>query len=289
MGRKFLIGLLAVALGVIGCVVVLSSENAVVVNPKGIIAESILKVIVTDILLMLIVILPTYIFLFWVVWKYCIQRKNAPYDPEHAAGPLGEMLMWILPSLVIAVMGLFLWKATHRLNPYKPLESDVKPLAVQVIALNWKWLFIYPEQGIATLNYFAIPEQTPIHLRLTADEAPMNSFWVPQLSGQIYAMTGMTTQLHLMANGPGEYVGRAVEINGEGYSSMTFAAKSSSVKEFEEWVAEVKKSPHHLSHEAYKALVKPAVDPSVILFSEIEQDLFPGIVHKYMYPAEPVL
>ncbi len=93
---------------------------------------------------------------------------------------------------------------------------------VQVVALDWKWLFIYPEQGIATLNYFHIPESTPIHLRLTADGSPMNSFWIPQLSGQIYSMTGMTTQLYLMANGPGEYRGRAVEINGEGYADMTF-------------------------------------------------------------------
>ena len=289
MGRKFLIGILLVVLGIIGCVVVLSSENALVVNPKGIVAESILKLIVTNIGLMLIVILPTYLFLFWVVWKYCIQRKNAKYDPEHEAGPLGELAMWVVPSLVIAVMALVTWESTHRLNPYKPLESNVKPLFVQVVALNWKWLFIYPEQGIATLNYLSIPEQTPIHLKLTADGAPMNSFWIPQLAGQIYSMAGMSTQLHLMANGPGEFVGREVEINGEGYSDMNFVVKSTSSEDFTKWVDEIKKSSLHLTQEAYDQLVKPSVNKSVLLFSEVEKDLYQKIVHKYMYPTEPVL
>ena len=231
-------------------VIVLASENALVVHPKGIIAQNELELIIVNIILMLIIIVPTYILLFAVVWKYCIKNENAKYDPDHTFGPIGELIMWGFPSVVVVVMAIVTWDATHKLNPYKPIESEVKPLTVQVVAMDWKWLFIYPELGIATLNYFHIPERTPIHLKLTADGSPMNSFWIPQLSGQIYSMTGMTTQLYLMADGPGEYMGRAVEINGEGYADMTFPVKSTSSKDFEDWVAEVKKSPLHLTEDS---------------------------------------
>ena len=288
MKRKILIGLLAV-IGVVGIVFVLSNENSLVLHPKGIIAQSELELIITNILLMLIIIVPTYTLLCAVLWKYCIKNEKAQYDPNHTCGPFGELLMWGLPSIIVAVMAIVTWNATHKLNPYKPIESEIKPLVVQVIALDWKWLFIYPELGIATLNYFQIPEQTPIHLRLTADGSPMNSFWIPQLSGQIYSMTGMSTQLYLMANGPGEYVGRAVEINGKGYADMTFAVKSISAKDFEDWIAKVKKSSFHLTEDTYDDLVKPSVDKSIILFSEVENDLYHKIIDKYMYPTKPVL
>lgn len=288
MKAKFLIGVFAVVLGVIGITIVLASENALVVHPKGIIAQNELELIIINVILMLSIVIPTYILLFFIVWKYCLQQK-VEYDPDHSFGAIGQLVMWGLPTLVIVVMSFVTWEATHRLNPYKPIESDVKPLVVQVVALDWKWLFIYPEQGIATLNYFSIPEKTPIHLKLSADGTPMNSFWIPQLSGQIYSMTGMTTQLYLMADGEGEYTGRAVEINGEGYAGMIFKAKSSTEKDFENWVAEVKKSASHLTEEAYRELVKPSVDQSIIYFSEVEENLYHKIMDKYMYPTMPVL
>ncbi len=289
MKKFILIGMLAVIIGVIGIVFVLASENALVVHPKGIIAQSELELIITNIILMLIIIVPTYLLLFTVVWKYCIKNENAKYDPDHSFGPIGELIMWGLPSIIVVVMAIVMWDATHELNPYKPIESEIKPLTIQVVALDWKWLFIYPEQGIATLNYFHIPEQTPIHLKLSADGTPMNSFWIPQLSGQIYSMTGMTTQLYLMADGPGEYMGRAVEINGEGYADMAFPAKSSSQKDFDAWVAQVKKSPLHLTEATYNELIKPSVNKSITSFSEVEKDLYHKIIHKYMYPTKPVL
>jgi cytochrome o ubiquinol oxidase subunit II len=289
MKLKFLFGLLAVILGIIGCVVVLASADALVIHPKGIIAKQILELIVINIFLMLSIIVPTYILLFAVVYKYCIKQENIIHDPEHKPGPLGELLMWVLPSIVVVVMAFITWNATHQLNPYKPIESDQKPITVQVVAIDWKWLFIYPEQGIATLNSLHIPERTPIHFKLAADHSPMNSFWIPQLSGQIYSMAGMTTQLFLMADGPGKYTGRAVEINGEGYADMTFNATSSTQKEFEDWVAKVKQSPIHLTKDVYNELLQPVVQKDVILYSEVEKDLFHQIVEKYMFPAVRVL
>ncbi len=289
MKVKFLIAILAIVIGVTGIIIVLSNENALVVHPKGIIAQKELELIIANIILMLLIIVPTFILLFTVVWKYCIKNKNAKYDPNHTYGPIGELIMWGLPSIIVVVMAILTWEATHKLNPYKPIESKVKPLAIQVVALDWKWLFIYPELGIATLNFFHIPERTPIHLKLTADGSPMNSFWIPQLSGQIYSMTGMSTQLFLMANGPGEYTGRAVEINGEGYADMSFAVKSIPPKDFEDWIAQVKKSSHHLTKDIYEDLVKPSVNKSIIPFSEVENDLYLKIIQKYMYPTNPVL
>ena len=289
MIKKFLIGMLAVVIGVIGIVAVLASEKALVFHPKGIVAQGELELIITNFILMLIIIVPTYILLFFVVYKYCIKNESAKYDPDHSYGPIGELAMWGLPSIIVAVMSVITWDATHKLNPYKPLESNVKPLTVQVVAMDWKWLFIYPELGIATLNTFHIPERTPIHLKLAADGSPMNSFWIPQLSGQIYSMTGMTTQLYLMANGQGEYRGRAVEINGDGYADMDFPVKSTSQKDFEDWVAQVKKSSSHLTENVYNELVTPSINKSVILFSEVENDLYHKITHKYMYPTKPVL
>lgn len=281
--------MLSVVIGVIAIFFVLANENALVVHPKGMIAQSELDLIIANIALMLLIIVPTTLFLFVVVWKYCLKKEKAKYDPEHSYGFVGELLMWGLPTVIVAIMAIITWDATHKLNPYKPIESEVKPLTIQVVALDWKWLFIYPEQGIATLNYFYIPERTPIHLRLTADGSPMNSFWIPQLSGQIYSMTGMSTQLHLMASGQGVYAGRAVEINGEGYADMTFSVKSTSLRDFEEWIAQVKQSPQHLSEGVYDNLVKPSVDKSRISFSEVENDLYRKIIDKYKYPTKQIL
>src|SRR5204863_8756262 len=133
------------------------------------IAQNELELIITNILLMLLIIVPTYILLFSVVWKYCIKKEKTKYDPDHTYGPVGELIMWGLPSIVVVAMAIVTWDATHKLNPYKPIESEIKPLTIQVVALDWKWLFIYPELGIATLNDCHIPERTSIHLRLTAD------------------------------------------------------------------------------------------------------------------------
>ncbi len=161
---KFVIVTLAIIGAVFAIFFVLRSENALLTHPKGIIARSQLNLISTNIFLMLIIVVPTFILLFVIAWKYRAKNGKAKYDPEQSTGVFGELILWIIPSIVIAVMIVITWKATHELDPYKPLESEVKPLTIQVVALDWKWLFIYPEQGIATLNFFQFPERTPIHL-----------------------------------------------------------------------------------------------------------------------------
>ncbi|MBS0653034.1 MAG: COX aromatic rich motif-containing protein [Verrucomicrobia bacterium] len=262
---------------------VLRSDAALLTHPKGIIARSELRLIATNYLLMLIVIVPTFILLFTVAWKYRAKNKGAKYEPETTHGVFGELILWIIPSVIIAVMAVVTWDATHKLDPYKPLGGEVAPLTIQVVALDWKWLFIYPEQGIATVNFVQIPAGTPIQFALSADGSPMNSFWIPQLSGQIYAMSGMTTTLHMMADAPGVYTGRAAEINGRGFADMTFAVKSTSQSDFDDWVAFVKQSPLQLTNSTYNEFAKPSENNPITLYSYVEKDLFNKIVMKYMH------
>ena len=273
----------AILSAVLAIFFVLKSDRALLTHPKGVIARSELKLITTNILLMLVVIVPTYFFLFWVAWKYRSKNAKSKQKSSPSQGPFRELILWIIPSIVVLVMAIITWKATHALDPYRKLESENKTLKIQVIALDWKWLFIYPEQGIATLNFVQFPEKTPIHFELAADNSPMNSFWIPQLSGQIYAMSGMVTPLHIMADGAGTYVGRASEINGEGFADMTFVVKSTSLSEFEEWVNTAKGSAFPLTHSTYETLLQKAVNNSVILYSDVEKDLFHHVVMKYMH------
>jgi cytochrome o ubiquinol oxidase subunit 2 len=277
---KYFLGLLAVLGAAYAVHFVLKNEKTLVTHPKGIIAEGQLHLISTNILLMLIIIVPVLILLLFTILKYRAKNSARKYDPDHSSGILGQVVMWVIPSVIIAIMIPVTWKATHTLDPYRPLEGDVQPLKIQVVALDWKWLFIYPELGIASLNFFQIPEKTPIHFSLSADGSPMNSFWLPQLSGQIYCMTGMTTPLHLMADEAGEYTGRAAEINGEGFADMTFIAKSTSHPEFEEWVDCVRKSPLQLTDSVYQELAERSQNNPIVLYSYVEEDLFNKIVMK---------
>jgi cytochrome o ubiquinol oxidase subunit II len=278
----FIIGCLAIIGAVFAVYFVLRHENALLTHPKGIIAQKELALLYKSYLLMLIIIVPTFVLLFVIALKYHAKNTKAKYTPDKTDTKLQAILLWAAPSAIIAVMGVMLYKATHELDPYNPLKSDVQPLHIQVVALDWKWLFIYPEQGIATLNFFAFPEQTPIHLTLAADGSPMNSFWLPQLTGQIYAMTGMTTQLHFMADGPGIYSGRAAEINGRGFADMTFIAQSETESDFLSWIDEVKQSPIQLSESVYNELLPPSINNGIILYSHVEENFFNQIVDKYM-------
>ncbi len=279
---KVAIGILAIIFAGIAVYFVLSSEHALLMRPKGIIARKELHLIGLNYFLMFIVIIPTFFLLFYTAWKYRAKNK-AQFDPEHRHS---EVILWVIPSIIIAVMTTMTWFDAHDLDPYVPIKSDVKPLKIQVVALDWKWLFIYPEQGIATLNYVQFPAATPIHFELSADGSPMNGFWVPELSGQIYAMAGMATQLHVMADEPGVFPGRAAEINGKGLADMTFVAVSSLQEDFDDWVDVVKMSPMKLNHAEYGKLFQPSLNSPVTYYSYVEKDLFMKIVMKYMHPWE---
>jgi cytochrome o ubiquinol oxidase subunit 2 len=218
-------------------------SNFALLNPKGLIALEERNLMITAVLLMLIVVIPAFIMLAVFAWKYRAgnSRTDLIQNPglyNHSAKVV--FLWWLFPSLIIFVLAMTTWHKTHALDPYKPIVSETKPITIQVVALQWKWLFIYPEQDIATVNFIQFPVNVPINFELTADNAPMNSFWIPELSGQMYAMAGMSTKLHLIANTTGDFAGSAAEISGKGFSGMRFVARASSQAEFDDWVFQAK-------------------------------------------------
>ena len=254
----------------------LNSNSIAVLEPKGLIGLKQRDLITIATLLMLIVVIPVFVLAFVFAWKYRASNTKAKYDPDFDRHRFAEYLWWGLPCAIIAVLAVVTWKGCHELDPYKPLDSSVKPMRIQVVALDWKWLFIYPEQNIACVNFFQFPEQTPIHFEITSD-APMNSFWIPQLGGQIFAMSGMKTELHLIANEAGNYRGSSANISGRGFSGMTFTAKASSHAEFEQWVESVKQSASSLNMKEYKKLAEPSEYNPVAAYVLRKRSLFDWI------------
>ena len=262
-----------------------SKNNIVVLNPKGPISlqERDLMVKVTGI--MLIVVIPVFMAMFFIAWKYRAGKPESDYSPNMKSGIVGNFLLWIIPSVFIFIICIINWNSTHALDPSKPIASATKPLTIEVIALQWKWLFIYPEQNIATVNYIQFPANTPINFKLTAD-APMNSFWIPQLGGQMYAMSGMQTQLHLMANQVGEFQGSDAEISGKGFAGMRFIAKATSQNDFDNWVKSVKLSSTLLSKNVYDKLAEPSENNTSAVYSSVKNNLYNSVLMKFMSPHE---
>ncbi len=275
----FFLGMAALA------ALVICTQDVPVLNPKGMIAEKQRDLFYTASLLMFIVVIPAYIMAVIFAWKYREENKKAKYTPDWEHNTLAEILWWGVPFVIIVFLSILTWTSSHELNPYKPIVAEKKQLTVQVVALEWKWLFIYPEQGIATVNYLQIPEKTPIAFQITA-EAPMNSFWIPHLGGQIYAMPAMMTQLHLIANEVGTYRGASSNLSGTGFAGMYFPVHSTTQEDFDEWVSSVKGSSQSLGVEEYRKLVKPTQYEPSAYYSLSKPDLFEWIIDQYNSPQQ---
>ena len=263
--------------------------NWTLLNPVGQVGIEERNLIITATLLMLLVVVPVIAMTFIFAWKYRASNKDATYAPKWSHSTKIEVVIWTVPILIILALGVLTYKSTHALDPYRPLESDVKPLTIEVVAMDWKWLFIYPEQGIATVNKIVFPANTPINFRITSDTV-MNSFFIPGLGGQIYAMAGMTTKLHLIANHNAELDGISANYSGAGFTGMKFKAIATSQADFDAWVNEVKASPKQLDQAEYAALSKPSQNNPVELYSSYAPNLFQTIIDKYegMTPGKPV-
>lgn len=255
-----------------------------ILEPSGLIGFKERNLLVTCTVLMLIVVIPVLVLTYCFAWKFRETNKKAKYAPDFEHNDIAEMCWWGVPIIIIFIIAILTWKSSHELNPFKPLSSDKKPLTVQVVALNWKWLFIYPEEGIASVNYLEVPENTPINFDITAD-APMNSFWIPDLGGMIMAMPGMRSQLHLIGNIPGLYVGRSAQISGKGFSGMVFETKVTSKEGFDSWVKEVKSSNKKLTISEYDTLAQPSDYHPVEYYNLQQTDLFTLILKKYLDPS----
>ena len=274
--------LISIALIVWG-VVYLQGIDIPLLSPKGMIGVKQRNLLVISTLLMLIVVIPVFILTIYIVWKYRANNTKAKHEPDWDNSSLAETIWWGLPFLIIIILSILVWNSSHELNPFKPLVSETKPIRIQAVALQWRWLFIYPEQKIASLGYVRFPQETPLNFEITSD-APMNSFWIPALGGQIYAMPGMQTQLHLIANQTGTFKGLSANLSGEGFAGMTFSAISSTQDEFDEWVDSVKSSGDSLTRDKYIQLQKPSRDNTVQSYVLSDERLFNWIIMKYMMP-----
>lgn len=274
--------LLSIAV-VLSAVLFQYSLNSAILNPKGIIGIEERDLMIDATLLMLIVVIPVLVMTFVICLRYRGSNKKATYLPYWDYSFLAEAVWWGFPCIIIIILSVITWRSSHALDPYKPLKTGVKPIEVQAIALQWKWLFIYPEQKIATVNYLQFPEQTPLNFEITSD-APMNSLWIPQLGGQIYAMPGMRTKLHLIADEPGSFRGSSANLSGEGFAGMVFTAKSTSQAEFDSWVESMKQSKQSLGLAEYNQLAKPSENNPEATYLLTDPELFNQIIMKYMMP-----
>jgi cytochrome o ubiquinol oxidase subunit 2 len=262
---------------------IVHSHAVPVWNPAGVIASKEKNLILITAGLGLLVVLPVITMLFVIAWKYRATNTASDYQPEWDHSRRLETLWWGIPCVIILVLAVITWQSTHELDPFKPLASTTQPIKIQVVALQWRWLFIYPDQGVASINMLPLPEKTPINFQITAD-APMNSFWIPSLGGQIYAMSGMSTQLHLMANTTGSYHGSSANISGRGFSSMQFMAHSMTRRDFDAWVLTARLKSRPLDIAQYNSLALPSTDASSTSFSLMRTDLYDKILMKYMPP-----
>jgi len=262
--------------------ILLSGCQEGIFDPKGQIATDERSLIITATSLMLLVVIPVIVLTLVFAWKYRAGNTRAAYTPKWAHSTRIEAVVWLIPCLIVSCLAVLTWKSTHKLDPYRALESDRPAINVEVVALNWKWLFIYPDLNIATVNQLAFPANVPVNFRITSDTV-MNSFFIPQLGGQIYAMAGMQTQLHLIANEPGVFKGFSSNYSGAGFSGMKFNAVAyASQAEFDDWVKSVRASGKALDTDAYRTLAVPSENSPVAHYAGATPRLFDAVVHKYM-------
>ena len=252
-------------------------ENISLLNPAGEVGVNARNLILTAFGLMLLVVIPVIFMTFWFAWKYRASNKSATYTPDWEHSTKIEIVVWTIPCIIIAILAALTWKSTHDLDPKKPIVSTEKAIQINVVAMDWKWLFIYPEQGIATVNELNFPVDVPVEFHVTSASA-MNSFFIPDLGSQIYAMAGMDNKLNLIANRPGTFYGLSANYSGAGFSGMNFKATAGTRKEFDAWVAKVKASPTKLDANSYNELVKPSEKHPVQYFATFKPNLFVDIL-----------
>jgi cytochrome o ubiquinol oxidase subunit 2 len=272
----------------------LSGCDFVVLAPAGDVAAQQRDLVVISTILMLLIVVPVMALTGLFAWRYRQSNTSAHYEPEWDHSTQLELIIWSAPLLIIVCLGALTWMGTHLLDPYRklgriaadrPIAAQDKPLNVEVVALDWKWLFIYPDYGVATVNELAAPIDRPIHFRITASSV-MNSFYVPALAGQIYAMPGMQTTLHAVANKPGLYKGFSANYSGAGFSGMHFAFKSLTGADFDGWIAGVKASGNMLGRSDYLMLERPSANEPVRRYGSVDRDLFEAILNMCVEPGK---
>lgn len=268
--------LLAVGFLLQGCGV----SDAPVLFPKGPIALAERNLLFIAFGLMMIVAIPAILLTLLFVWRYRRSNETATYQPEWDGSWKVETVVWLVPAAIIVVLGTLVWTNTHKLDPYRELAGDKPAFKVQAIALDWKWLFLYPELGVASVNELAFPQDRPLSIEITSDTV-MNSLMIPALGGQIYAMAGMRSELNLIASETGVFMGRNTMYSGDGFSDQHFKAHAMSEADFMAWKTKVSGKTQVLDADAYLKLREQSIADPVAHFSAYEKDLFKLILRKY--------
>jgi cytochrome o ubiquinol oxidase subunit 2 len=278
------VGVLAVSL--IGAAM-LGGYSGGVLDPQGPVAAAERLIMLNSTAIMLAIVIPTMLATLGIAFWFRASNERARYLPDFDYSGRLELLVWSIPTMTILLTSGVVWLSTYDLDPPKPIASAEKPVRVQVVALDWKWLFIYPDEAIASVNKLTVPVSTPISFELTSSGV-MNSFFVPQLAGQIYTMSGMVTRLHLVADHAGTYRGMSANYSGEGFSDMHFKVNAVPAEKFAQWVAETRASGPVLDAQSYAELAKPSQAVAPFTYRAASPDLFTGILSAAMQSGDPL-
>jgi cytochrome o ubiquinol oxidase subunit 2 len=258
--------------------------NAALLDPRGPIGQDEKTILIDSVVIMLAIVIPTILATLGFAWWYRASNRRARYLPEFSYSGRIELVVWSIPIMVIVLLGGVTWIGSHSLDPATPLPSKEPPLEIQVVSLDWKWLFIYPVQGVATLNQLVVPADATLHFTLTSASV-MNTFFVPQLGSMIYTMNGMATELNLRAAAPGTYRGISGHYSGDGFSDMHFDVRAVAPSEFATWVGSVQGAGPALDATAYAALAVQSANVPPATYGSVEHDLFKKIVSLQIAPG----
>jgi cytochrome o ubiquinol oxidase subunit 2 len=261
-----------------------SAWPAGVLDPQGPVAVAERSILFNATAVMLAVVVPVIVLTLVFAWWYRAGNARAKRRPGFSYSGAVEVTVWAIPLLVVLFLAGIAWLGTHRLDPWLPLDAPGKPLEIQVVSLDWKWLFIQPEAGVATVNRLVVPAGVPLRLRLSSASV-MNSFFVPQLGSQIYTMAGMVSQLHLLADAPGTFPGLSAQFSGEGFSDMRFEVVALSVADFAAWQANARKAPARLDAQALDLLWRPGTAVATAAFGSVEDGLFQRVLQRAVQRA----
>jgi cytochrome o ubiquinol oxidase subunit II len=256
-----------------------------VLSPVGPVGEGERLILLDSLVIMLAIVIPTIVAILAFAFWFRASNPRARYRPQFAYSGRLELLVWSIPALVIFFLGGIAWISAHLLDPAEPLKSRVKPLQVDVVSLDWKWLFIYPQQNVASVNRMVVPVGVPLQLKITSASV-FNVFFVPQLGSEIYSMYGMTTHLNLQAERPGEYLGISAHFSGDGFSGMNFAVEATPRERFDAWVAAARAGGSPLDRAAYVSLLRQSEDVPAVTYRAVATDLFEHIVGGQLPPGD---
>jgi cytochrome o ubiquinol oxidase subunit 2 len=269
-------------------------SKLVLLNPDGYVAHQQSDIMISTTIIIALIIVPVLIAIAVVAWRYRASNKQSRYDDKWDHSPQLELVVWAAPLLIIIAVGAVSWTGTHQLDPYRslhkvaenqPVAPDTKPLQVEVVSLRWKWLFFYPQYGIATVNQLAAPVNVPIRFKMTSDTM-MDSFFIPAMAGQVYTMPGMQTILHGVINKPGTYKGFSANYSGAGFTDMRFKFYGMSKQDFSNWVAKVRASGKDLDFNMYNKLQQPSRAEPVHYYSHFSADLYQRILNRCVEPGQ---